>query len=243
MLKSDVLERQRPQIRQRNRIGRPRLGRHRENRLIDVHRRFRLAIDVDDIAQLLQRPEDEERVDEQREELSDRDGARVNQVQHQEHDAGAQQVDAGALNEAEAAQVLHLLQLEAEDLRGGAVQPGDFLRPQAEALHQLDVAQRFGGRSGQRSRFGDDDLLNLLDSAAEHRAEDAEDRHGQEVRGRDQPMDADRVGHDEEDADQRREKNIDAGRDQLLDVGAHLLQASERFAAALILEHRVGQLE
>ena len=33
------------------------------------------------------------------------------------------------------------------------------------------------------------------------------------------------------------------GRDQLLDVGAHLLQLAERLAAALILEHRVGQLE
>ena len=34
-----------------------------------------------------------------------------------------------------------------------------------------------------------------------------------------------------------------ARRDELLDVGAHLLQLAERFAAALILEHRVGQLE
>ena len=33
------------------------------------------------------------------------------------------------------------------------------------------------------------------------------------------------------------------GRDQLLDVGAHLLQLAERLAAALILEHRVGQLQ
>ena len=33
------------------------------------------------------------------------------------------------------------------------------------------------------------------------------------------------------------------GRDQLLDVGAHLLQLAERLAAALVLEHRVGQLE
>ena len=35
---------------------------------------------------------------------------------------------------------------------------------------------------------------------------------------------------------------IDGG-DQLLDVGAHLLQPAERLAAALILEHRIGQLQ
>ena len=33
------------------------------------------------------------------------------------------------------------------------------------------------------------------------------------------------------------------GRDQLLDVGAHLLQLAERLAAALVLEDRIGQLE
>ena len=37
--------------------------------------------------------------------------------------------------------------------------------------------------------------------------------------------------------------DVDGGRDQPLDVGPHLLQLAERFAAALILEHRVRQLE
>ena len=69
-----------------------------------------------------------------------------------------------------------------------AVQPRDLLLPEPEALHQLDVAQRLGRRSGQRRRLGDDHLLDLLDAAAQHRAEDAEERHRQEVDRRDQPV-------------------------------------------------------
>ena len=61
--------------------------------------------------------------------------------------------------------------------------------------------------------------------------------------GRDQPVHAEGVDHHEDDADQRGEQHVDRGRDQLLDVGAHLLQPAERLAAALILEHRIGQLE
>ena len=51
------------------------------------------------------------------------------------------------------------------------------------------------------------------------------------------------VDHHEDDADQRGEHHVDGRRDELLDVGAHLLQLAERLAAALVLEHRVGQLE
>ena len=72
------------------------------------------------LPELLQRSEDEERVDEQREELADGDRARVDQVEHQEHDAGAQQVHRRALDEAQAAQVADLLQLQLQDLAGRA---------------------------------------------------------------------------------------------------------------------------
>ena len=56
-------------------------------------------------------------------------------------------------------------------------------------------------------------------------------------------MHAERVDHDEDDADERGEQDVDRDGDQLLDVGPHLLQLAERFAAALILEDRVGQLQ
>ena len=123
------------------------------------------------------------------------------------------------------------------------VEARDFLLPEPQALHQLDVAQRLGRRSGQRRRFRDDDLLDLFDAPAEHRAEHAEDRHRQEIDRRDQPVHAERVDHHEDDPDERREEHVDARRDQLLDVGAHLLQPAERLAAALVLEHRIRQLQ
>ncbi len=56
-------------------------------------------------------------------------------------------------------------------------------------------------------------------------------------------MDAERVRHHEDNPDQRGEQDVDAGRDQLLTVGPALLKPAERFAAALILEDRVGQLQ
>ena len=90
---------------------------------IGLERRFGLAIDVDDVPELLQRAEDEERVDEQREELSDRDLLVEDQVEHEEQDRRAHEVDARALDEAQAADVADLLELELEDLVGRRVEP------------------------------------------------------------------------------------------------------------------------
>ena len=89
----------------------------------------------------------------------------------------------------------------------------------------------------------DDLFLNRLDALAQHRADDAEHRHGQQVHRRDEPVHREGVDHHEDDADERREEHVDRRRDQPLDVGPHLLQLAERFAAALIFEHRVRQLE
>src|SRR2546427_8333752 len=47
-----------------------------------------------------------------------------------------------------------------------------FRSPEPEALHELDVAQRFGGRSGQRRCFRDDDLLDLLPNRCATRSEE-----------------------------------------------------------------------
>ena len=57
-----------------------------------AERHLGLAVDVDDVPELLQGPEDEERVDPEREELAHRDLAGEDQVEHQEEDAGAQRV-------------------------------------------------------------------------------------------------------------------------------------------------------
>ena len=176
VLKADALECERPQVVHRRGVGGLRLLRDRQNLLVDVERRFRLLIDVDDVPQLLQRPEDEERVDEEREELPDRDRARVNQVEHQEHDARSKEVDGRALDEAETPQVAHLLQLELQDLSRRAVQPIDLLLPEAEALHQLDVPQRLGRRPGKRRGLGDDDFLNRLDPCGSARSSAAQAR-------------------------------------------------------------------
>src|SRR6478672_1442690 len=100
------------------RLLRPWLRRHRENLFEVLQRYLRLAIGIDDVSQLLERTEDEKRVDKQREELSHRDPLREDEVQHQEKDRCAEQVDERSLNETEAAQVADLLELELQDFRG-----------------------------------------------------------------------------------------------------------------------------
>ena len=147
------------------------------------------------------------------------------------------------LDEAEAAQVLHLLEFEREDLAGRRIQPADFLLAESKALHELDVPQRLGRRSRQRGRLRDDHFLNLLDAPAQDGADDAEDRHGQEVNRRDQPVHRKRIDHHEDDPDERREQHVDRGRDQPFDVGADLLQPAQRLAAPLVFEDRIGQLQ
>src|SRR5262249_29796836 len=156
---------------------RPRLFRNPENAFVNVQRRFGFAIDVDDVAEFLERAEYEERIDEQRKELTDRDSLRVDQVQHQKHDAGAQEVHRGALNEAQTSHVTNLLQLQLENLVRRRVQACDLLLRQPETLHQLDISQRFGRRSREGRRLRHDDLLYLLDAPAEYRTEEAKQRN------------------------------------------------------------------
>src|SRR5688572_12590617 len=132
MLKRHASEIERAQILERQRADGLRLSRNIEDALVHFHRRLGLAIDVDDVAKLLQRSEDEEGIDPQRKELPDGDVAAENQVQHQEKNARAKEVHAGALNEAEASQVFHFLQLQLQNLAGRGVQTLDFLLSQPE---------------------------------------------------------------------------------------------------------------
>src|SRR5262245_49100069 len=240
---ADVLEGQRAQLVDGHRIDRLRLARRVQDVLEVPQGDLGLAIHVDDVAELLERAEDEERVDPEREELSHADLAGEDQVEHEEQDAGPQRIDARALDEAQAAQVAHLLQLQPQDLRGGGVEALHLLARQAQALHQLDVAQRLRRGAGERGGLRHDRLLHDLDALREHRADHAQDRHGEEVDGRDQPVHREGVDHHEQDPDQRLEHHVDGHADQPLDVRADLLELAQRLAAALVLEDLVGQCQ
>src|SRR5262245_57453448 len=145
---------------QLHRLQRARLSLRVQNVFEVLQRHLRFTIDVDDVPNFLKRTEDKKGINKQGEELPDRDLAGKDQIQHQEHDAGAQRVHTRPLNETEAAQVPNFLELELEYLVGRAVQASDFLLRQPQTLHQLDVAKGFGGRSRQRGCLSNDDLLN-----------------------------------------------------------------------------------
>src|SRR5687768_5056458 len=236
MGEGDAIELEYAQIIDRNGRCRLGIGRCAQDLLEVRERRLRLPIDVDHVSHLLQRPEDEERIDEEREELPDGDLLREDQVEHQQQDHRAHEVDGRALHEAEAADVAHLPQLELEDLLRRRGEPGDFLVGEPEALHELDVAQRFRRRTRQRGGFGNDLLLEHLDLAAEHRAQSAEDWDRREVGWGDRPVCVEGVNHHEHDADERGEHDVHEGGDETLDVRSHLLKLAERLAAPLILE-------
>src|ERR1035437_10209059 len=226
VLERDVLEAQLVEELHRHRVQRPRFRRQAQYGLEVLQRYLGLSVDVDYVAQFLQRPEDEERIDEQRKELSHRDALRENQVEHEEQDGGAQQVDAGALYEAQAAQVAQLLQFQFEDLGGGGIEARDLLLRQAQALHQLDIAQGFRGGAGQRGGLAHDVLLHFFYLAAQPLAQPAEKRHGRQVGRHHAPVHARGVDDDEYQADQRGEDQVDRHGDQLLDRKSTRLNSS-----------------
>ncbi len=129
------------QIVERDGVGGLVIERRAEDLLEGGERRFGFAVNVDDVPQVLQRPENEERVDKEREELSDGDLLVEDEIQHQEQNGRPHQVDTRPLHETEATDVAHLLELELQDLLGGRVETRDLLFCQAETLHQLDVSQ------------------------------------------------------------------------------------------------------
>src|SRR5262245_48544426 len=148
-------------------MRRLRVDRRRENFGVAGERRLGLAIRVDDAAQFLEWAEEEERIEEEAEELTDGDLLIEDQVQHQQQDRRADEVDGGPLHEAETADVADFLELELQDLAGRRVESVDLLLGKTEALHQLDVAQGFGGCARKRGCLGDDDFLDRLDAPAE----------------------------------------------------------------------------
>src|SRR5439155_24328937 len=188
VLERDIVEAKRLERLHSHRMLRARLRRQPQDRVEILKRDLCFPVDVDHIPELLQRTEYEERVYEQRKELADADSLGEDEIQHQEQDRRPQQVDAGALYEAQTAQVAHFLQLQLEDLGRGRVEPCDLLLGQTQTFNELDVAQRLGGRPGERGCLPDDVLLHLFDLAAQHRAQAAQQRHGEQIGGRDGPV-------------------------------------------------------
>ena len=65
---------------------------------------------------------------------------REDQVQHQKQNAGAQEVDASALQKAKAADIADFLEFQLENLAGCGVEAVDFLIRQAEGFNEFDIA-------------------------------------------------------------------------------------------------------
>src|SRR5262245_27990307 len=227
----------------RDRPGRTWLPFHLENGFEIIKGDLRLAVDVRHVPDFLERAEDEEGIDPAREELSNRDLARKDQVQYQSQNGCPQRVHAGSLDETKTSKVFHLLQLELQNLSGCIVEPFDFLLRQTEALHKFDVTERFGRGARQSGGFGDDHFLDLFNLPAEDRHQCAKNRNGQKINQCDEPVDSKCVHHHEQDAYKRDEENIDDRIGQALDIRSHFLELPQSFAAALVFEYAVRQLE
>src|SRR5881409_523281 len=243
MLEDNVLEFDPAQTWQTDGMWRPGLLRGAQNVLKVLQRDLGLPVNVDDVADFLQRPENEERINPKREELAHGDLTGKNQIEHETQNRRAHRVDGRSLDEAQAAQVLDLFQLEIEDFAGRVVQTPDLLLSQPETLHQLDVSQGLRRRTCEGGGFGDNHFLNLLDFPAEDGNQCAQDGNREEINGRNQPVYPQRINHDEDNTHQRNEKNVDDGIRQTLHIGADFLELAKRFPAALIFEDRIWQLE
>ena len=223
MLKTHPLKLQRHEFFNRFRIGGLRVTRSVEDLLKVLQRDFGLAINVDDVPQLLQRRENEKRINHEREKLPDCDLLPKNQIQHQKQNAGAECIDGRPLDETQAAQVLHFFEFELQNLFRDAIEPYHFLMREAEALHQFNIAQRLRCRARQRSGFGNNGLLHLFDPLAKHRADNSEQWNRNQKRRRDRPMHAEGIDHHKNDADHRNKEHIDGSGNKSLDVAANFL--------------------
>src|ERR1035438_1825619 len=92
MLKLDVLKLQRHQCVDWFGVNGLRIARRVENPLEILQRNLGLAVNVDDVSQLLQRPKNIKGINQQREKLPNRNLLPENQKQHQEQNAGPQRI-------------------------------------------------------------------------------------------------------------------------------------------------------
>lgn len=206
-----------------------------------VKRGFGLPVAQDDVADFLQGAEYEKRKNLHGHDFTRRQLALVHQPHEHEQDELPQGVDEGALYEADAADALHLGELQLEDVEGVFVEALDLLFGQAKAFHQLDVAQRFRGGAGQRGGLFYNNLLDFLHFFAEQIRHPGEQKNAAEVNDRQAPMLVERIQGHKNDAHDDGEQYIDEGGNELLRVGAHLLKDAEGFAAALVFKLLIRQ--
>lgn len=165
----------------------------------------------------------------------------VHQPHEHEQDELPQGVDEGALYKADAADALHFGKLQLEDVEGVFVEALDLLFGQAEAFHQLDVAQRLRGGAGQRGGLFHNHLLDLLYFFAQQIRHPGEQKNAAEVNDRQAPVLVERVQGHKNNAHDNGEQHIDESGNELLRVGAHLLEDTQSFAAALVFKLLIRQ--
>ena len=130
----DVVEPQALDLADVDRVVRPLLGRQLHQLVESLHRGLGLPVDHDEPAQLLQRAEDRVEDDLRRDELAGLEGLAEDEPEQDEQDRLLEQVDDGALEEREAADLPHLLHLQVDDALGVALQPTDSCRSRPRLL-------------------------------------------------------------------------------------------------------------
>src|SRR6185437_8858955 len=207
----NVPEIQAPYRSQWSRMHRRHFGRLLHQDIEIVQRSLRLPIGEDDITQLLQGAENEEGIEDHGHHFSCGKPVSEYQVQQDEQDTLAKEIDEGALYEAERADALHFSQLESQYLESVLIKALYFLICQTETLHQLDISQRFRGAAGQRIGLGRNGALDTLDLPAEDAGQHGQQDHAQYIYRHDRPVQRERINGYEDDADDDRKKHIDKG--------------------------------
>src|SRR5262249_27045476 len=134
----------------------------------------RLLVAHDGISELDEGHEGSRGVHEHRQELADRDLAAIDEPEHREHDRRAREGERRAFDESEETHEPQLPLFELEDVLVPFLRPPGLLPLDAEALHELDVANRFGCRTGLRYGLRGDALLMTVNRTADPEREDAE---------------------------------------------------------------------
>ena len=130
------------------------------------------------------------------------------------------------MDETDAPDIAELLELETEDLVSRMIKAVYFLIDEPETLDQLDIAQRFGRRSCERRRLGQDYFLDRFDLLGQDIADRADNRNRERENQSDAPIYRRGVDRDEQESDDGNEKNIDERCYEELAVGADFLQCA-----------------
>ena len=206
-----------------------------------VERCFCFPVTEDDVANFLQGPKNEKRKNLHGYDFAWIQSTLEHQPHQHKHNQLPQGIDESALHKADAADALHLGEFQLEDVEGIFVEALDFLFGQAEAFHQLDVAQRLGGGTRQGGGLFDNDLLDGFHFFAQQVGHPGEQKNAAKVDDGQAPMFVERIYRHEYDAHDDRKQHIDESGNELLCVGAHLLQDAQGLATALVFKLLIRQ--